>query len=174
MALLSVSLPPDGGTERGPGRYHSTECVEETMKIMRFAIAVGLLAGLGACSDMMGNRGSSQSTAVAAPPAVAPDMVRQVQSKLRDGGYYKGAVDGVWGAETQASLRAFQRDHNLTANGQLDVPTLQALNVASGSASNAANAGPAPGPAQAPTQPNYNPPPQNNPNAPQPGPAPQR
>jgi peptidoglycan hydrolase-like protein with peptidoglycan-binding domain len=60
-------------------------------------------------------------------------MVRQVQSQLRDGGYYKqGPVDGVWGAGTENAVRAYQRDHNLTSNGQLDVPTLQALNLAGG------------------------------------------
>ena len=57
-------------------------------------------------------------------------MVKQVQSKLRDDGYYKqGAVDGVWGSGTEYAVRSFQHDHNLSSNGQLDVPTLQALNV---------------------------------------------
>jgi Putative peptidoglycan binding domain len=109
--------------------------VEESMKFMRYGIAVGLLAGLGACSDMMGGSTSSRDTAMA--PPVAPDMVRQVQSRLRDGGYYKqGAVDGVWGAGTQASVRSFQQDHNLSSSGQLDMPTLQALNLTNGPATN--------------------------------------
>jgi peptidoglycan hydrolase-like protein with peptidoglycan-binding domain len=126
--------------------------MEEPMKSIRYGIAVGLLAGLGACSNMMGG-GSTRDTAMA-PAPVASDMVRQVQSKLRDGGYYKqGAVDGVWGPGTEASVRSFQHDHNLTSSGQLDMPTLQALNLAGGPATNttANNA--------APTQPNYNPPP---------------
>lgn len=134
------------------------------MKITRFGIALGLLAGLGACSNLMGGSGTSRDTAMAAPP-VAPDMVRQVQSKLRDSGYYKqGAVDGVWGAGTESSVRAFQHDHNLTSSGQLDMPTLQALNVTAGSPTNTAvnnstvNNNPnANNPA--PAQPNYNPPP---------------
>lgn len=67
-------------------------------------------------------------------PTVAPDMVKDVQSKLRDDGYYEqGAVDGVWGSGTEAAVRSFQKDHQLSSSGQLDVPTLQALNVASGS-----------------------------------------
>src|ERR1700712_3543331 len=108
------------------------------MKQMRLGIAVGLVVALGACSNMMGGGSNASSrTTMAVPPTVAPDMVRQVQSKLRDDGYYKqGAVDGVWGAGTQASVRSFQHDHNLTSNGQLDVPTLQALNLPNGSATN--------------------------------------
>jgi hypothetical protein len=71
-------------------------------------------------------------------------------------------VDGVWGSETQASLRSFQHDHNLATNGQLDVPTLQALNLSNSWTKDAANNTPAP------TQPNYNPPPAAAPVAPAP------
>jgi peptidoglycan hydrolase-like protein with peptidoglycan-binding domain len=125
------------------------------VKILRFGITIGLLAGLGACSNFDSRGSVPQSSAVASPPAVAPDMVRQVQSKLRDDGYYKqGAVDGVWGSGTQASVRSFQHDHNLATNGQLDVPTLQALNLSSSWAPDTASNTPPP-----PTQPNYNPPP---------------
>jgi peptidoglycan hydrolase-like protein with peptidoglycan-binding domain len=123
------------------------------MRFVRYAVAVGLLGGLGACSNMMGGGSSSRDTAMATPPPVAPDMVRQVQSRLRDGGYYKqGAVDGVWGSATQASVRSFQQDHNLSSNGQLDVPTLQALNLAGGPVSNTDARD------TRPTQPTYNPP----------------
>jgi peptidoglycan hydrolase-like protein with peptidoglycan-binding domain len=134
------------------GRYGSIEYVEGRMKILRYGIAVGLIAGLGACSNFDSRGSVPQSTAMAPSPAVAPDMVRQVQSKLRDGGYYgQGPVDGVWGSGTQASVRSFQHDHNLATNGQLDVPTLQALNLTSSWTPDTASNAPAP------TQPNYNP-----------------
>jgi peptidoglycan hydrolase-like protein with peptidoglycan-binding domain len=121
------------------------------MKIIHCGIALGLLAGLGACSNFDSHGAVPQSTAMA-EPAVAPDMVRQVQSKLRDDGYYKqGPVDGVWGSGTQASMRSFQHDHNLATNGELDVPTLQALNLASNWTPDTASNRPTP------TQPNYNP-----------------
>jgi peptidoglycan hydrolase-like protein with peptidoglycan-binding domain len=124
------------------------------MKILRYGIAVGLLAGLCACSNFDSRGSTPQSAAMASPPAVAPDMVRQVKAKLRDDGYYKqGPVDGVWGSGTQASVRSFQHDHNLATNGQLDVPTLQALNLSSTWTPDTASNNP---PA---TQPNYNPPP---------------
>jgi peptidoglycan hydrolase-like protein with peptidoglycan-binding domain len=103
------------------------------MKILHVGVAIGLLAGLGACSNMMGNNAAPRSSAAATQPPVAPDMVRQVQSKLRDGGYYKqGPVDGVWGSGTENAVRSFQHDHNLISNGQLDVPTLTALNIPAG------------------------------------------
>ena len=100
------------------------------MKKFRYGIALGLLAGLGACSNMTGGGSSRPHGAAMTQPTVAPEMVRQVQAKLRDDGYYKqGAVDGVWGSGTETAVRSFQRDHNLGVNGELDVPTLAALNL---------------------------------------------
>lgn len=108
------------------------------MKMMRSTVALGLLIGLGACSNMMGGSGSApRATAAATQPTVAPDMVRQVQLKLRDDGYYKlDNIDGVWGSGTEAAVRSFQRDHNLIGSGQLDVPTLQAMNLPGGTQAN--------------------------------------
>jgi peptidoglycan hydrolase-like protein with peptidoglycan-binding domain len=115
-----------------------SELQEEAVKLGRYGIAVGILAGLGACSDWMGHSSNSSQASrpvAATQPTVAPDMVKQVQAKLRDEGYYKqGNVDGVWGAGTESAVRSFQRDHNLGTSGQLDVPTLQALNVTNGPA----------------------------------------
>lgn len=140
------------------------------MRAWRYGAAVVLLAGLGACSNIMGGENHTASApppATATAPTVAPNMVKEVQSKLRDDGYYKqGSVDGVWGSGTEAAVRSFQKDHNLSSNGQLDVPTLQALNVAGApnATSNTAPAQPA-----SPTQPmgsNANPAPADNTAAP--------
>jgi peptidoglycan hydrolase-like protein with peptidoglycan-binding domain len=155
------------GTKPPLRRFDCIELLwEETMRNLRYGIAVGLLAGLGACSNMMGSSNSSPAPVAMTQPTVAPDMVKQVQSKLHDGGYYKqGPVDGVWGSGTESAVRSFQKDHNLGSSGQLDVPTLQALNVTSGPVA-ANNPPPAD---RAPTQPtgNYsNPPPADNSAAP--------
>lgn len=123
-------------------------------RTVHFLLALGAISVLPACSDMMGSR--SAATAPAAPQPVANAMVKQVQERLQHDGYYRqGAIDGVWGTGTMTALQAFQRDHGLSATGQLDVPTLQALNVtdtgnnppataATASASTPANTSPVP------------------------------
>jgi peptidoglycan hydrolase-like protein with peptidoglycan-binding domain len=133
------------GTKPKLHRFGSTKSLEEPMKMLRCGVAIGLLAALGACSNMMGSTSGSGSRSTAmTQPVVAPDMVRQVQSKLRDDGYYKqGPVDGVWGSGTETAVRSYQHDHNLTSNGQLDVPTLQALNLTGGSSTNYSTSAPA-------------------------------
>jgi peptidoglycan hydrolase-like protein with peptidoglycan-binding domain len=137
------------------------------MRSWRWGIAAGVLAvgSLGACSDMTGGGSQPPKPVTMGRPTVAPDMVMQVQSKLRDGGYYRqGPIDGVWGRGTETAVRSFQHDHNLGSSGQLDVPTLEALNVTgSAQASNSTPRPPADVDAAPP--PPVNPPPTTSPPA---------
>jgi len=52
-----------------------------------------------------------------------------VQSELAKLGYYRGAVDGVEGDETQAALARYQEDHDLSVTGTLTAATLQSLGL---------------------------------------------
>ncbi len=97
----------------------------------RILLALGALTALGACSSLENRFSGTHTASATAQQPVANDMVRQVQDRLQHDGYYKqGPVDGVWGAGTMNAVQAFQRDHDISATGQLDVPTLKALNVA--------------------------------------------
>jgi peptidoglycan hydrolase-like protein with peptidoglycan-binding domain len=44
---------------------------------------------------------------------------RQIQEALSGLGYYKGPVDGIFGPETRAAIRHFQRDIKTSATGHL-------------------------------------------------------
>ena len=55
--------------------------------------------------------------------------VSAVQSKLAKLGYYRGAIDGVAGDETQAALARYQEEHDLSVTGTLTAATLQALGL---------------------------------------------
>ena len=56
--------------------------------------------------------------------------VSAVQSQLAKLGYYRGAIDGVEGEETQAALARYQEDHDLSVTGTLTAATLQSLGLA--------------------------------------------
>ncbi|KKM09337.1 hypothetical protein SY88_19330 [Clostridiales bacterium PH28_bin88] len=64
--------------------------------------------------------------------------VRAVQSRLSDWGYYNGPVDGVFGAETSAAIREFQRLNGLTVDGLVGEETWAALGLPGGPARAAA------------------------------------
>ena len=69
---------------------------------------------------------SASPNLAASPPAPTND-VAVAQSRLKDRGYYSGPIDGVLGPNTQAALRAYQRDKGLSVTATLDAPTRGAL-----------------------------------------------
>ncbi len=72
------------------------------------------------------NRASEQNGTA----TVSRSMIQAAQRKLKDSGVYSGAINGRMDAATQAAVRDYQQKNNLTANGQLDQPTLSSLGVA--------------------------------------------
>lgn len=115
-------------------------------------LALGALTALPACSMFGGGDNSrsqySQSNA-ATPPAtystagstvgtsgtvapVSPDMIRKVQTTLKQNGDYNAKVDGVWGPRTASGVRTWQQAHSLNTSGEIDMPTLQSMNIPAG------------------------------------------
>ena len=63
------------------------------------------------------------------------EAVQLVQKKLKQWGYYTGAVDGIFGSQTEAAVRYFQRKNGLVADGIVGKKTAAALGISlSGSA----------------------------------------
>lgn len=59
--------------------------------------------------------------------------VKTIQQKLKNWGYYTGAVDGIFGAKTKAAVISFQKKNGLTADGIVGAKTLAALGISSSS-----------------------------------------
>lgn len=53
--------------------------------------------------------------------------VKQLQTKLKELGYYTGSVDGKYGAGTVSAVKAFQAANNLTADGVAGKATQEAV-----------------------------------------------
>lgn len=58
--------------------------------------------------------------------------VTNIQTRLKQWGYYKGNVDGVYGTQTKNAVIYFQRKNGLTADGVAGPATLAALGLPSG------------------------------------------
>ena len=52
-----------------------------------------------------------------------------MQDRLRQTGVYTGRIDGIWGADSQASLERFQQAHQLQVTGQLNQATAATLGL---------------------------------------------
>ena len=56
-------------------------------------------------------------------------LVKTVQTKLKNWGYYTGSVDGVYGPKTVAAVKYFQRKNGLTQDGIVGAKTAAAMGV---------------------------------------------
>ena len=56
-------------------------------------------------------------------------VVTQIQTKLKNWGYYNGNVDGVFGSATESSVKSFQTKNSLTPDGKVGPTTLKALGI---------------------------------------------
>ena len=61
-------------------------------------------------------------------------VVKQIQTKLKNWGYYSGEVDGVYGSATERAVKSFQQKNGLTVDGKVGPQTQQALGISGGSA----------------------------------------
>jgi peptidoglycan hydrolase-like protein with peptidoglycan-binding domain len=61
--------------------------------------------------------------------AADQNEIKKVQETLRNKGHYRGKVDGIFGLQTQASIRAYQKAEILPVTGQLDTQTAGKLGV---------------------------------------------
>ncbi len=82
-----------------------------------FAVNIFIIALAQRASADLYKRGSSGAA------------VSEIQTRLKNWGYYFGAVDGVYGSQTEKAVRWFQQKNGLTADGQVGDKTLAALGM---------------------------------------------
>ena len=92
---------------------------------MLFAVNIAVIALAQAASAETYDRGDMGLT------------VREIQTRLADWGYEPGAVDGVYGADTEAAVRRFQAANGLESDGRAGPATLAALGLPAGGVDNA-------------------------------------
>lgn len=57
------------------------------------------------------------------------DMVRQIQTRLKEWGYLSGTADGVFGKETYDAVVSFQRTNGLSVDGVVGARTAAAMGL---------------------------------------------
>ena len=72
--------------------------------------------------------------------ALTTSQIKTVQTKLKNWGYYTGAVDGIYGPKTKAAVKSFQKKNGLTADGIVGNKTAAALGMSLSSSSSKTSA----------------------------------
>ena len=62
--------------------------------------------------------------------------IKLIQKKLKNWGYYKGSVDGIYGSQTKSAVRLFQKRNGLKVDGIVGNKTLQAMGISQSMLSN--------------------------------------
>lgn len=96
-------------------------------------IFIGILIALGI--NLLQNR----SVEALSKYGSRGDEVKQIQSKLKNWGYYNGSVDGIYGSKTVEAVKYFQRKNGLTADGIAGQKTLSAMGINSSSGSSSSS-----------------------------------
>lgn len=107
--------------------------MKKALKIGLCALAVAAVGGATAAFNL-GYAGENYASSPAVQTAVlrqgsSGGEVKELQRRLKNWGYYSGAVDGVYGKGTVEAVKKFQKKNGLTADGIAGKSTFAALGM---------------------------------------------
>lgn len=95
------------------------------------AVTVLAVITLGCASAYfitVSNESVVEPTAIVNASSAKSD-IKLVQQKLKNWGYYTGAVDGIYGSKTKSAVRLFQKRNGLVVDGIVGNKTLSAMGI---------------------------------------------
>lgn len=106
-------------------------------KIFKMMAIVLMVLSMGLClgATALPSKPVETAYAVVITQGNRGDTVRTIQRKLKNWGYYKGTIDGIFGPQTKEAVKYFQRKNGLKADGIVGDKTLAALGMSTGSGS---------------------------------------
>ena len=104
-------------------------------KTVAFALACLLFLSITVTDSIRTQNDETNSISTLSKLGSRGDEVRKIQQKLRELGYYKGAVDGVYGTATKKAVIAFQKNCGITADGIAGAKTLRFMGLGSSTSS---------------------------------------
>ncbi len=117
--------------------------MKKSIKI--FACILAVVSCIG-CASFLGvkmvnanKETSAVYTASVIKQGQSGQMVKQIQQKLKNWGYYNGKVDGIFGSKTKEAVKYFQRKNGLKVDGIVGANTLKALGISYSSTSSNSN-----------------------------------
>lgn len=90
-------------------------------KIIKFSLCFGLAFSIFITGALALSKMGSRS-----------QEVRQIQTALKERGYFNSNIDGIFGTITKKAVERFQKDNGLTVDGIAGKNTLKALGITNG------------------------------------------
>lgn len=100
----------------------------KTIKYISLALfaTIFTLTGVGAINSIVHKDFTQESLFT---EALTTAQTKTVQTKLKQWGYYTGAVDGIFGPKTKEAVKYFQRKNGLTVDGIVGKQTAAAMGI---------------------------------------------
>jgi len=92
--------------------------------IVSALLAMEAAAAAGRCGDA-----GERPPISRAPRVLEPSTIVQIQRELSKRGYYEGAIDGLWGPQTERAFRRFQEARGFERVGRLTLRSLASLGI---------------------------------------------
>lgn len=106
-------------------------------KALLIATAVISFHGIAHAENINSTSPQTESSTLSTISPAAGDVknmsrsdIRMIQDALNKSGYTSGNADGVLGARTEAALRSFQQDKNISVTGTVTAETMTHLGIA--------------------------------------------
>lgn len=110
--------------------------MRKTLCICALAIVMALVSVFGVQMVKAKNQTYDLVSVAVLKQGSQGQVVKTLQQKLKNWGYYTGAVDGIYGPKTRAAVIYFQRKNGLTPDGIVGAKTLKALGMSNTTTSN--------------------------------------
>ena len=102
-------------------------------KVFKITILAVMVLFMGLCATYTTNTTPTQTAyAVVYQQGSTGSVIKTMQTKLKNWGYYKGSVDGIFGSQTKQAVRLFQQKNGLKVDGIVGNQTLKALGMSTG------------------------------------------
>ena len=105
-------------------------------KVFKIVAIVLMVCAMGFCvSSAVVPQQAETAYAAVIQQGNTGSTVKTMQRKLKNWGYYKGSIDGIFGAQTKQAVKNFQKKNGLKVDGIVGPKTLAALGMSSTSSS---------------------------------------
>ena len=109
-------------------------------KVFKIVAIVLMVCAMGFCvSSAVVPQQAETAYAAVIQQGNTGSTVKTMQRKLKNWGYYKGSIDGIFGSKTKEAVKYFQRKNGLAVDGVVGPKTLAALGISGGNSSSSSN-----------------------------------
>ena len=101
--------------------------MRKALKIITTCFVAALVLFTGAFAIVNNTKAQEEQQTVTC--ALSSSKIKEIQTKLKNWGYYTGAVDGISGPKTVAAIKLFQKRNGLVADGIVGSKTAAAMGI---------------------------------------------